>query len=166
MAQKDLYYFAYGNNMSTAHMKRREVHIKNSEIGRIPGWRLAFSRYSREWRGGVLDLIPGEEDDWVEGVIYTVDPSDLATLDGYEGRAVKRNMEIGLYRRVYLPVNTESGWKTVVTYLINRSVEYRENTYFPPSKRYMKLILEGAEEHGLSKEYIEKLNTWSEGKRK
>ncbi|MFO8109513.1 MAG: gamma-glutamylcyclotransferase [Thermoplasmata archaeon] len=161
MDKEELSYFAYGNNMSTGQMERRDVEIKGYKVGTIPGWKIAFTRHSTEWKGGVIDLLPGEEDDWVEGIIYTVDPSELSTLDGYESRVVKRHMEIGLYSRVYFPVKTESRWKTVVTYMVNRTVEYREKTHVIPSKRYMDLILAGAKEHGLSEEYISKLKGWS-----
>ncbi len=161
MENKIAKYFAYGNNMSTEQMQRRNVKIHDCEIGTIPGWRICFTRYSKEWKGGVVDLLPGSEDDWVEGVIYTIDPKDLSTLDGYESRTIKGNMEIGLYSRVYLPVKTESGWKTVITYQINRTIEYREKAHFKPSKKYMELILKGAEEHGLSQEYVSKLKGWS-----
>ncbi len=161
LTEKHINYFAYGNNLSTAQMERRDVHIKKSEIGTIPGWRIAFTRYSKGWKGGVVDLLPGEEDDWVEGIIYVVDSRDLSTLDGYESRVIKGHMEIGLYSRVYLPIKTDSGWKTVVTYLINRAVEYREKAHFDPSEEYMSSILEGAKEHGLSEEYLSKLKEWS-----
>ncbi len=125
MVENELDYFAYGNNMSTAQMERRSVNIKSSEIGWIPGWKIAFTRFSREWKGGVVDLLPGNKDDRVEGVIYTVDAGDLSTLDGYESRVIKDHMEIGLYSRVYLPVKTDSGWKTIVTYIPSLTLSSR-----------------------------------------
>ncbi len=142
-------------------MERRSVNISDLENASVPGWKLGFSSYSRKWSGGVPDILPGEKDDWVEGVIYTVDKMDLRTLDGYEGRSVKKNMEIGLYRRQHLIIKAESGWKTVITYQINRSPEYRKKAFFKPSDEYMKLMIEGAKEHELSEEYIEKVISWA-----
>jgi len=146
-------YFAYGSNLSKEQMKDRGITVKNTEIAELPGWKLAFTIYSDTWKGGVGDIVPDPEKK-VEGVVYTIPCDNLKNLDHYEGRKVEDNMEVGMYRRQYLPVKKADGWKTVLTYLVNRTVEYKSTVDYRPSKDYLETIISGAEEHGLSEGYL------------
>ncbi len=149
-------YFAYGSNLSIRQLRDRGVSIKNSENVELPGWKLAFTIYSDPWDGGVGDILPSEED-IAEGVVYHIDEESLKKLDHYEGRKLKDGMEVGMYRRQYIPVKKENGWETVLTYVVNRSMEHKLEVDIKPSKEYLETIISGAENHGLSDRYIEKL---------
>lgn len=146
-------YFAYGSNLSKEQIKDRGIAVKGVEIAELPGWRLAFTIYSDTWNGGVGDIIPAL-DKRVEGVVYTIPAEDLKNLDHYEGRKVKDNIEVGMYRRQYLPVKKTDKWKTVLTYMVNRTIEHRSTVDLKPSKDYMQTIINAAKEHGLSEGYI------------
>ncbi|MFP4608331.1 MAG: gamma-glutamylcyclotransferase family protein [Candidatus Natronoplasma sp.] len=150
-------YFAYGSNLDLEQMEERGITVKRSELAELPGWRLAFTIYSSGWSGGVADIIPGGSDEKVEGVVYTILKEDLNKLDHYEGREVKDNMEVGMYRRQYIPVRTAEGRETVLTYVVNRASDYKEKVELKPSKEYMAAIISGAQEHGLSDDYIKRL---------
>ncbi len=149
-------YFAYGSNLSEKQMKNRGITVIDTEIAELPGWKLAFTIYSDTWDGGVGDIIPDPEAK-VEGVVYTMPAENLKNLDHYEGRNVEDNLEVGMYRRQYLPVKKADGWETVLTYLVNRTIEYKSTVDIKPSKSYLKTIILGAKKHGLSEEYLDQL---------
>ncbi|MFW6141371.1 MAG: gamma-glutamylcyclotransferase [Candidatus Saliniplasma sp.] len=150
-------YFAYGSNLYVKQMEKRGVKIYDSEEAKLPGWKLAFTYRSNNRDGGVLDIIPGEEDDLVVGIIYKIDNKSLERLDIYEGREVRDNKELGVYRRQFVPLFTKKGCRTALTYVVNRVPEFKNKAHFPPSDDYLDTVVKGAEEHGLSQDYIEML---------
>ncbi len=149
-------YFAYGSNLNTDQLKERGVSIKSSQKVKLPEWNLAFTIYSDSWGGGVGDILPSK-DEIVEGVVYRIDRESVRQLDHYEGRNLKDDMEVGMYRKQYIPVKMEDGWRTVLTYVVNRSIEHKLKVNLKPSEEYMDTIISGAREHELSDHYIEKL---------
>ncbi len=150
---KTVEYFAYGSNLSLKQMKERGIKVIDSKIAELPEWKLTFTIHSQNWGGGVGDIIP-KRDHVLEGVIYTIPKENLENLDHYEGREIDDDMELGMYRKQHIPVKTSNGWNTVLTYLVNRTEEYRSKTYIKPSEDYMDTIISGAREHGLSEKYI------------
>jgi len=146
-------YFAYGSNLSERQMKNRGITVIDTEIVELPGWKLAFTVYSDTWNGGVGDIIPDPKGK-VEGILYTIPTENLKNLDHYEGRNVEDNLEVGMYRRQYLPVKKSDCWETVLTYLVNRTIEYKSTVDLKPSKDYLETIILGAKEHGLSEGYL------------
>lgn len=157
MLEDKIKYFAYGSNLNKTQMKKRGVEIYDSELVKLPGWRLAFTYNSPNWGGGVLDIVPCGDGGLVEGVVYTIDEQGLKALDFYEGRETRNDIEVGVYRRQFKPVDRKQKWESVLTYVVNRTYEYRLNNHFPPSKKYMDTVIEGAKEHGLNDEYLRKL---------
>ncbi len=147
MQENRVEYFAYGSNLNTSQMKERGTKVFGSERAKLPGWRLAFTYNSSIRNGGVLDIIPGENDDRVEGVIYIIDKESLKKLDIYEEREVQNGCEVGVYRRQFLPVVIGKKCKTVLTYVVNRTPEYKKKIHFPPSDEYMDTDVEGAKDH-------------------
>ncbi len=146
-------YFAYGSNLSKEQMKERGIDVEDTATAELPGWRLAFTIYSNAWKGGVGDIIPDPENK-VEGIVYTIPYDNLKNLDHYEGRKLEDDIEVGMYRRQYLPVKMADGWKTVLTYLVNRAMEYKSTVDHRPSKDYLEMIISGAKEHGFSEGYL------------
>ncbi len=151
-------YFAYGSNLNLQQMEERGVVVKSAQRADLPGWKLAFTVYSEGWKGGVADILPHPEER-IEGIVYELKKKDMKELDRYEGRKLRNKMEVGMYRRQHLPVKIGDEWKTVLTYLVNMAVEYKKEMELKPSRGYMKTILSGAEEHGLSTDYIQRLKS-------
>lgn len=138
-------YFAYGSNMERHHMKRRCRSAKFIAAVRLRDYELNFTGISTMWGGGVADLKP-VNGGVVEGVLWEMAEVDLKELDEYEG-----------YPKVYLRKNVD------VETLDGRKMQafayfmVRPGTYKAPSRRYMRLLVSGAEEHGLSDEYVMRL---------
>lgn len=84
MFEKKIDYFAYGSNLNVNQMKGRGANIFSMDKAKLPGWKLAFTYNSQNREGGVLDIIPGDDDDLVKGIVYTVDRKSLEKLDEFE----------------------------------------------------------------------------------
>lgn len=150
-------YFAYGSNLSTEQMESRGVDIYDSKKAILPGWDLVFTEYSDLWEGGVADIVYAGGSKKVEGVVYKIDMGGVSNLDRYEGREIENGREVGMYRKHYLPVKMKDGWKTVLTYVMNLTPEYKRKTYIEPSERYLDTIIQGLKEHDTSEDYIQGL---------
>lgn len=126
-------------------MKRRCPSAKFVAAARLRDYELHFAGTSTMWGGGVADLKPAKGK-IVEGVLWEIAEVDLKALDEYEG-----------YPKVYVRKNVE------VETLDERKVQafayfmVRPGTYKAPSRRYLQLLVSGAEEHGLSDEYVMRL---------
>ncbi len=135
-------YFAYGSNMERHHMKRRCRSAKFVAAATLRDYELNFTGTSLMWGGGVADLSPAKGK-VVEGVLWDIAEADLKELDEYEGYPkiyVRRNVE----------VEASDGRKMqAFAYFMARPSLYKA-----PSRRYLRLLVSGAEEHGLSDEYI------------
>jgi gamma-glutamylcyclotransferase (GGCT)/AIG2-like uncharacterized protein YtfP len=139
-------YFAYASNMEPRRFRR--LCPRGAFVGpaRLPGHRLAFSRYSRQRRGGSADVVPDAESE-VWGVLYEVKDADLETLDRSEDVPAA-------YRREEVVVEDGEGReRQAFTFVANRTGD------FLPHRDYLKLIVQGAEARGLPREWIRQLQT-------
>lgn len=85
-------------------------------------------------------------DAFVEGIVYSMTEKDLKILDRYEAVNIK-------YSREEISVKSfESGESIRVwTYF---AITDDPGASFNPSSEYLGVIVRGAEEHGLSQDYI------------
>lgn len=135
-------YFAYGSNMERVQMKRLCPKGRFVSKAKLPDHELAFTKMSTYWGGGVADLRPAKGK-VVEGVLWEITEQDLKALDEYEGYPTA-------YIRKSVKVEAPDGKKieAIAYFAAKPGREYA------PSKRYMKTLIQGAEEHDLSPEYI------------
>lgn len=135
-------YFAYGSNMERVQLKRRCPKAKFVAAAVLPDHELIFSGNSRMWGGGIADIreAAGKK---VEGVLWEISESERKALDEYEGYP-------DLYVHREIQVRTAAS-KVVTAFAYVMANPGREA---PPSKPYKRLLISGAEEHGLSETYI------------
>ncbi len=135
-------YFAYGSNMERVQLKRLCSKARFVAAAVLPDHELVFSGTSRMWGGGVADIrdVPGKK---VEGVVWEISEAERKALDEYEGYPE-------LYVTNEVQVRTTSG-KLLAAFAY---VMARPGREMPPSKPYKRLLISGAEEHGLSENYI------------
>lgn len=135
-----IWYFSYGSNMSRAILLgRRGLHPRSSCVGWLDDHRLAFNLPVGPGERGVANLEP-EPGARTCGVLHLLAAEDCDRLDRTEG------VHVGVYRRVPVEVRVDAEEAAVAafTYRSSRTVVGRR-----PSPRYMRLLLEGAAEHGL-----------------
>jgi hypothetical protein len=140
-------YFAYGSNLNLSQMRARCPGAKKIGIGRLHGYEICFPRKSPSRQGkGVASICEGPGA-FVEGVLFQLTNSDWDRLDKYEGVP-------DCYTRKLVTISMNDGKETIAeTYVANAM----EGSPYTPSKAYMDLIIQGAQENGLSIDYIEKL---------
>lgn len=140
-----MFYFAYGSNMERFQLKRLCPKAKFVAAATLPDYELSFFGNAPMWGGGIAHIRerPGKT---VEGVVWEISEADRKVLDEYEGYPT-------LYLHKEIQVRSRAG-KTITAVAYIMANPSHEMT---PSKRYKQLLISGAEEHGLSDEYIETL---------
>lgn len=138
-----IYYFAYGSNMNFKQMKRRCSTARFLMKAKLYGYKFVYDGYSKECSGALANVVRSNGD-VVEGAIYELDDKCIERLDKYEGFPVD-------YQRHLLEIIGDNGVK-YYAYVYLRE----PGPSGKPGDRYRKIILEGAKDCNLSKEYIEK----------
>jgi len=152
MAQSTVWYFAYASNMSKAQMKARlGGDPAEARVVRLENYELVFNKKSR---GGTATAnIRQAQGKFVEGVLYRLQESALRSLDRYEGAPIH-------YRRIEVTVVDPAGHRTNAQVYIATKVDKGR---LRPAPHYLQTILEGAGEHSLPAEYIEKIKAAAQG---
>lgn len=140
-------YFAYGSNMERFQLKRLCPKAKFVAAAILADYELTFSGNSPMWGGGIAD-IRERSGKTVEGVVWEISEADRKVLDEYEGYPA-------LYLHKEIQVRTRAG-KAITAFAY---VMANPGHPMTPSKRYKQLLISGAEEHGLSDEYVDFLES-------
>jgi len=123
-----MYYFAYASNLNQKQMRERCPESKPLFKANLPNYKLVFSGWSRELKGGkaTIRLNRGEK---VLGAVYDVSEQELQKLDRYEAG----------YGRLKVTVFDEDGEPhEVITYIkADKSEESK------PSSEYLSVIQQG-----------------------
>ncbi|XP_067093281.1 gamma-glutamylcyclotransferase-like [Osmerus mordax] len=143
-------YFAYGSNLLKERLQLKNPSAVVHCVAKLKDYKLVFGNWkglaSDRWHGGVatIECSPGDE---VWGVVWRMNMSDLESLDSQE------NVKLGAYSPIEVLVKTQGQDLHSRTYTMNSCI------YAPPSPQYLKVIVMGAEQNGLPKDYQEKLKS-------
>ena len=138
-------YFAYGSNMDRSQMRKRCPGARFIDVVYLPGYRLAFTRFSPRWGGGVADIVqhPGKK---VWGLLYAMNSKVLEKLDRYE------DYPHG-YDRIQVEVfNSAVSYTGVWAYRVVQKMDF-----VPPTTRYYEIIKKAALRHAFPADYLEYL---------
>ncbi len=150
MAERSIWYFAYGSNMLRAQMTQRlgAVKIQEERVGRLDNHELTFSK---EVRGGSASAnVQNSPGNTVFGLLYRLPESALKTLDRFEGVPTH-------YRRIETRVTLLDGDGQKIDASVYIAAKPKKG--LKPDRLYMQKLIEGATEHNLPAEYIEKLKS-------
>jgi cation transport regulator ChaC len=148
----DAWYFAYGSNLSTGRKQERTGLIRSARKAKLKGYRLAFNKDGGA--GGVYANILPVTDGEVWGGLYLCDVAAMAELDRREG------VMGGHYERRSVTVSLDSGEEIeAVTYIAGERYIVQEGK---PTDDYLAFIIEGAKDHKLPSEYIERIGKLAE----
>lgn len=156
------YYFGFGSNLL---QKRIQVQNKSAErigVGKLLDFRLDFADsladtkyYSPTWNGSPATIIAAEGAH-VYGAVWRMSDGDIDELDRQEG------VELGLYKPMTVKVLINvKGVEEEISCRTYQLVHNPEEPLDPddrpfarqPSKTYLTVILNGAEETGLPADY-------------
>jgi len=133
-----MYYFAYASNLNRKQVSERCPDAKPRFTATLPNFKLIFTGWSRQWRGGVASIKPlrGEK---VMGGVYEISERDLRFLDKQEGYP-------SIYNRIEVVVFPEDGEPVkALTYI---KAEQSEET--KPSMEYVVTIQQGYRDWGIT----------------
>jgi gamma-glutamylcyclotransferase len=126
-----MYYFAYGSNLNRKQMVDRCPGSKPLFSAMLPNYRLIFTGWSRQWKGGIASIKPvkGEK---VLGAVYDISETNLRQLDGSEGFPAS-------YNHLKITVWTDDGDPVeAITY-----IKTEQSQESKPSPEYLKSIAQG-----------------------
>jgi len=139
-------YYAYGSNMARLHMKAHCPSAKFVAAAKLKDHQLVFDMMARVGGGGVADIRPAKGQT-VEGVLWDIAETDLKQLDEYEQCPQ-------VYRHENVEVEAKGKPHKAFAY-----VGARPAGRCAPSRKYLRLVVQGAEEHDLSIPYVEFLES-------
>ncbi len=144
------YYFAYGSCMCPVDLKRSLLEdTKEYVVGKaiLEGYRLGFYRQSKRRNCGVLDIVPDPKN-YVEGVLNNL-PWRLS-----DRKERREEVPQNGYKRELIQVKSDNNhYHQDRTYVVVNKLEQE----IAPNEWYSQVVLRGAVNCGLSKEYYWKL---------
>ncbi len=143
-------YFAYGSctNLQSFKDTMRKAGSEDKfyfcGVGILNDYRLAFTRYSQKWQGGVLDIIESP-DDYVLGVVYDIPEVAVSELDKREGAP-------NYYKKIE-NVKIELGHEQIEVFTY--SVVEKNMNEIKPAEEYFDTVYKGMK-YCFPSEYINK----------
>ena len=123
-----MYYFAYASNLSKKRMSESCPDSKPKFTATLPNYKLVFSGWYREWRGGKATIISSRGDK-IHGAIYLVTEACMKKLDRSETGYTR--MDVTVFDEDNEPIQA-------VTYIKSGRLD---NSL--PSKEYASVIQQG-----------------------
>ena len=129
-----MYYFAYAGNLSKQRMRQACPQAKPLFTATLPNFRIVFTGWSREWRGGKAAVMSSRGEK-VRGALYEVTEACLRQLDKSEPGYVRHNITV---------FDEDGQSHQAVTYM--KSGHLEESA---PSQAYGEIIRQGYRDWGL-----------------
>ncbi len=136
-------YFAYGSNLSEARLGSRVSAAEFEGIACLWGHDLRFHKRGRDGTAKA-DAFKSDQNARVWGALVSTTAADLTRLDGFEPG----------YRRVELPVETDSGTRRAWVY---RAEPKAIEPGLIPYRWYLDLVVHGGRARGLPRAYLEEV---------
>ena len=123
-----MYYFAYASNLSKQRMKTVCPDSKPLFVAVLPNYRIMFTGWSRQWRGGkaTIKSFRGEK---VRGAVYEVSEACLRQLDRQEAGYEHLNVTV---------FDEDNEPHQAITYIKSGQLDESE-----PSQEYGEIIRQG-----------------------
>eukprot|EP00808_Paulinella_micropora_P011444 g6128.t1 len=143
-----VWYFGIGSNLNAQHLRdRKGVQVLEAYPARLSGWVMRFSvpgnKLVEPGMGNVHRT--GKEQDEVHGLAFRLNEGDAVKLDRSEGVS----MDDRGYKKTIVEVSTYPPDARQLTAFVYQSKQnYTED--FPPSTRYLNILLRGAKQANLS----------------
>ncbi|MGH6769180.1 MAG: gamma-glutamylcyclotransferase family protein [Xanthobacteraceae bacterium] len=135
-------HFAYGSNMSRAHMRGLCPGASALGVATLVGWQFTINPDGY----GSIERRPGGK---VLGALWRLTPRDVAAVDAYE------HVAAGLYDRRILAVRRGTRREFALVYIARRRGRGT------PRPDYIALVVAGARDWQLPERYVQSLQRWS-----
>lgn len=145
MSGSQLFYFAYGSNMSTLRLMARVPSARLERAAVLFGYRLVFNKRGAD-DSAKCNIEAAEEKESVHGVVWRMNAADKPALDAAEGP----NYYTWWYQLAMGDRNLP-----VFTYVARPGAIAKG---LRPYDWYLAFLVAGAREHGLPPDYLETLS--------
>ena len=139
-----MYYFAYGSNMSHSQMKKRCPDASFLKCVYLRDHKFVYDGFSERWNGAVANIIKSVGSR-VWGGLYDINSDCLASLDRCEGYSETYDK-----KEIEVQDESDNSFTAWVYYRIEREIG-------KPSEEYYNIIIQGAYDCNLPKDYIQSL---------
>ena len=152
---RTVWYFAYGSNMQRDTFERRRgLAPVERAVGVLPSYRLTFDLPVGPGQRGVANLLAAPAAR-TYGVLYRIAREQVDRLDRSEGVPLA-------YRKLWTEVTATTaaggnGHGACASVCAFTYISPHRDPARKPSARYLRLLVEGANEHGLPSDYIAEL---------
>ncbi|MBU0944596.1 MAG: gamma-glutamylcyclotransferase [Proteobacteria bacterium] len=136
-------YFAYGSNMSQDRLKARVSSVRPIGVYMLNGHELKFHKIGRDGSAKCDASFTGSDKDVIEGVVFEIDPGEVAGLDLTEG------VGKGYEKKLVIVTNTQGDTIEAFSYVATTIDDSLQ-----PFTWYKTHVLIGARNAGLSAQYI------------
>ena len=133
-------YFAYGSNLKLSRMRERVPSAHAEGAARLAGYRLVWDKRGRDGTGKANLRAHASSEVW--GVVYQLDAGAWVSLDAHESGYERLDVQISLQDEGLLA-------QTYLSTLLTADPV--------PATWYKRLVVEGAQEHGLPEAWIRAL---------
>jgi len=141
-------YFAYGSNLLSARLQARTPSARPWMRATLAGFSLRFHKIGTDGSGKCDAYRTGLPEDAVQGMVFDLEPGELAVLDAIEGAGSG-------YERIQRTVQGTVGAAAVWLYVA-------QGNYIDEGMRpfhwYKRVVIGGAREHGFEETYIAMLS--------
>ena len=142
-----LFYFAYGSNMSIPRLTGRVPSARYESTGFLYGHKLAFHKVGRKDGSGKCDAYKiGNAEDYIAGILYTIDPDHRSLLHEIEGAGAG-------YEVMNVDIMTSSN--TSLSAFTYYATKIKHD--LKPFHWYKHHVVFGARENNLPSEYVDQI---------
>lgn len=163
------YYFGFGSNLLTKRIRIQNKTAERVGVGKLVDYQLDFADatadekyYSPTWNGCPATIIK-TKGSVVYGAVWEINEADLDELDRQEG------VDCGIYKPMTVKIQMNA--KDILREIDCRTYQLVHNPSTPldpenrpferqPSKTYLNVILNGAQETGLPFDYVKFLKSF------
>ncbi len=149
-----VYNFAFGSNLLQEKMTSRGIAPLNACKAILHDWELTFNQLGFPPVEPSFANVVRNEGSSTHGILYELTVKDFVVLWRGEGSGQWYDTEL-VTARGY----DGTTYQNTVVFTCKHSKLTKNGKSSPPSARYMKMLLDGAAEVGLSDEYQKKLNS-------
>lgn len=142
---RELFYFAYGSNMSVRRLRARLQAIEAMGAATLDGHALVFHKVGRLDGSGKCGIV-ASADDRVHGALFRMDGRQRRVLDRIEGAGYGYQ---AAWKRIVATDGSEIEAYTYVPTVLDRAVR--------PFHWYRHHVLTGAREFELPRHYVERI---------
>jgi gamma-glutamylcyclotransferase len=124
-------YFSYASNLNRKQMAERCPGSRPVFSATLPNYKLIFTGWSRQWKGGTASIKPVKSEK-VMGAVYDISETNLKQLDKHKGYPAH-------YNHLKVTVWTDDGDPVeAITY-----IKTEQSQESKPSLEYLKSITQG-----------------------